>query len=105
MKNMMLNTVDTEKFANLCNKFSLGIYTVPSEDTPIIASNIADYGGLSGTAVLDKGKLSYNPYVYICFDVVGLGENSKPVPGDASGWASGWASGCASGWASGWASG
>lgn len=32
MKKFMLNTVDTEKFANLCNKHSLGIYTVPSKD-------------------------------------------------------------------------
>lgn len=32
MKNMMLNTVNTENFANLCNKHPLGIYNVSSED-------------------------------------------------------------------------
>ena len=57
----------------------------PDENGSIINGNIEN-GSLSGTAVLDKGRLTYNPYVYICFDVVGLGENSMPVPGDASGW-------------------
>ncbi|SNU04997.1 Fibronectin type III domain-containing protein [Lachnospiraceae bacterium] len=57
----------------------------PDENGSIINGNIEN-GSLSGTAVLDKGTLTCNPYVYICFDVVGLGENSMPVPGDASGW-------------------
>ena len=57
----------------------------PDENGSIINGNIEN-GSLSGTAVLDKGRLTYNPYVYICFDVVGLGGNSEPEPGDASGW-------------------
>ncbi|MBR4758992.1 MAG: InlB B-repeat-containing protein, partial [Lachnospiraceae bacterium] len=65
-------------------------YTVPGENTPIIDSNIADYGGLSGTAVLDKGNSNSDadPYVMICFDVVGQTSNTDPTPapGDASTW-------------------
>jgi len=43
--------------------------------------------GVCGTAVLDKGDLSYNPFVGIGFNVVGEGEpGGDPVPGDASDW-------------------
>ena len=72
------------------NSTVLWDYTVPNEGTPIIDSNIADYGGLSGTAVLDKGnsKSDANPYVMICFDVVGQTSDTDPTPapGDASAW-------------------
>ena len=48
---------------------------------------IIDYcQGVCGTAVLDKGQLTYNPFVGIGFNVVGEGASGDPVPGDASAW-------------------
>ena len=46
-------------------------------------ADIAKYCGISGTAILDKGKLSYNPCVYICFNIVG---NTGDTPADVSRW-------------------
>ena len=43
-------------------------------------------GGISGTAVLDKGYIGYNPFVDICFDVAGLDVAGDPQPADASAW-------------------
>ena len=45
-------------------------------------------GGICGTAVLDKGSLTYNPFVGIGFNVVGetSASNSTPAAGDASAW-------------------
>ena len=45
-------------------------------------------GGVCGTAVLDKGTLTYQPFVGIGFNVVGeTSENDKtPAAGDASAW-------------------
>ena len=52
----------------------------------VINGNISEYGCLSGTAVLDKGDLTRNPYVYICFDIVGRDTNNELIAGDASAW-------------------
>ncbi|SHK83915.1 T9SS type A sorting domain-containing protein [Fibrobacter sp. UWB12] len=43
-------------------------------------------GGICGSAVLDKGILTYNPFVGIGFNVVGEDASGNPVPGDASAW-------------------
>lgn len=43
------------------------------------------FGGISGTAVLSKGTLMYNPFVDICFDVAG-DEFGEPMAADASEW-------------------
>ena len=43
-------------------------------------------GGVCGTAILDKGTLTYQPFVGIGFNVVGEGANGDPEPGDATGW-------------------
>jgi hypothetical protein len=43
-------------------------------------------GGICGSAVLDKGILTYNPFVGIGFNVVGESASGNPVPGDASSW-------------------
>jgi len=43
-------------------------------------------GGICGTAVLDKGALTYNPFVGIGFNVVGEDASGNPIPGDASAW-------------------
>jgi len=43
--------------------------------------------GVCGTAALVKGKLTYQPFVGIGFNVVGEAEGGgDPVPGDASAW-------------------
>ena len=43
--------------------------------------------GVCGTAVLNKGDLSYDPFVGIGFNVVGEDEDTgKPAPGNASSW-------------------
>ena len=43
--------------------------------------------GVCGTAKLNKGTLTYNPFVTVGFNVVGDDENSGlPAPGDASSW-------------------
>ena len=45
-------------------------------------------GGICGTAVLDKGSLTYNPFVGIGFNVVGetSANDNTPAAGDASAW-------------------
>lgn len=43
-------------------------------------------GGLCGTAVLDKGILTYNPFVGVGFNIVGEDASGQPIPGDASAW-------------------
>jgi hypothetical protein len=50
---------------------------------------IIDYcQGVCGTAVLDKGQLTYNPFVGIGFNVVGetSATDNTPAAGDASSW-------------------
>ena len=50
---------------------------------------IIDYcGGVCGTAELNKGTLTYQPFVGVGFNVVGEGEgpDRTPQPGDASSW-------------------
>ena len=42
-------------------------------------------GGISGTAVLSRGTLTYNPFVDICFDVAG-DKFGEPMAADASEW-------------------
>ena len=42
--------------------------------------------GVCGTATLDKGTLTYNPFVGIGFNVVGEGAGGEPEAGDASAW-------------------
>ena len=43
-------------------------------------------GGVCGTAILDKGTLTYQPFVGIGFNVVGEGASGDPEPGDATAW-------------------
>ena len=45
-------------------------------------------GGICGTAVLDKGTLTYQPFVGIGFNVVGetSADDKNPAAGDASAW-------------------
>ena len=45
---------------------------------------VKTYGGLSGTAVLDKGELNYSPMAGVGFNIAGL--NSGPIPADVSAW-------------------
>ena len=47
---------------------------------------VKTYGGLSGTAALDKGELDYSPMVGVGFNVAGLNSNDKPIPADVSAW-------------------
>ncbi|MCR4624931.1 MAG: InlB B-repeat-containing protein, partial [Lachnospiraceae bacterium] len=54
------------------------------DGSTISNEDIAMYSGISGTAVLDKGTLKYNPYVYICFDICGKYEDGSPIPADVS---------------------
>ena len=42
--------------------------------------------GVCGTADLDKGTLTYQPFLSVGFNVVGEGAEGYPVPGDASSW-------------------
>ena len=58
-------------------------YSETALDNVIIACN-----GVCGTATLDKGTLTYNPFVGIGFNVVGETSKSDPTPeaGDASAW-------------------
>ena len=42
--------------------------------------------GVCGTAKLNKGTLTYNPFVTAGFNVVGEDAEGLPAPGDASGW-------------------
>lgn len=54
------------------------------DGSTIIDEDIDMYSGISGTAVLDKGTLDYNPYVYICFDIYGKYETGSPIITDIS---------------------
>lgn len=47
---------------------------------------VKTYGGLSGTAVLDKGELDYSPMVYVGFNIAGLDSYHLPIPADVSAW-------------------
>ena len=53
-----------------------------------MAPIIEHCGGICGTAVLDKGTLTYNPFVGIGFNVVGETSttDNTPAAGDASAW-------------------
>ena len=53
-----------------------------------MAPIIEHCGGICGTAVLDKGTLTYNPFVGIGFNVVGETSttDNTPAAGDASSW-------------------
>jgi hypothetical protein len=66
-----------------------GTVELGNGDSPDALDNVILWcNGVCGTAVLDKGKLSYNPFVGIGFNVVGeiaKGEGN-PQPGDASAW-------------------
>ena len=42
--------------------------------------------GVCGTADLDKGNLTYKPFVSVGFNVVGEGAEGKPAPGNAYSW-------------------
>ena len=42
--------------------------------------------GVCGTADLDKGTLTYQPFLSLRFNVVGEDAEGYPAPGDASGW-------------------
>ena len=66
-----------------------GTVELGNGDSPDALDNVILWcNGVCGSAVLDKGELSYNPFVGIGFNVVG--EISKgggnPQPGDASAW-------------------
>ena len=58
-------------------------YSPDALDGVVLACN-----GVCGTAVLDKGTLTYNPFVGIGFNVVGETSKTDPTPeaGDASAW-------------------
>ena len=61
----------------------------PDGDPSIVTDDdVNKYYGVSGTAYLGKGELTSDPYVYICFDIVGATseENPEPLPYDVSGW-------------------
>ena len=66
-----------------------GTVELGNGDSPDALDNVILWcNGVCGKAVLDKGKLSYNPFVGIGFNVVGeiaKGEGN-PQPGDASAW-------------------
>ncbi len=56
-------------------------YSETAMDPVVIECN-----GICGTAVLVKGKLTYNPFVGIGFNVAGEGTGSDADPADASAW-------------------
>lgn len=58
------------------------------DGSTICDDDVQAFWGLSGTAVLDKGKLSYDPYVAICFDAVGQASDTDTTlaAGDVSDW-------------------
>ena len=66
-----------------------------SFDWPVARGNyikafdeVIDYcGGLCGTYTLDKGEMTFDPYVYVGFNVAGTTvSETKPVSANASGW-------------------
>ena len=57
----------------------------PTDDSSVITdADVEMFWGVSGTAVLDKGKYyTDKPYVYICFDIVGAtSDGNSLAPGD-----------------------
>ncbi len=66
-----------------------GTVELGNGDSPDALDNVILWcGGVCGKAILDKGKLSYNPFVGIGFNVVGEINkgDGNPQPGDASAW-------------------
>jgi len=51
-----------------------------------LAPVIEACSGICGTAVLDKGTLTYNPFIDIGFNVAGVGADGEPEAADASDW-------------------
>ena len=66
-----------------------GTVELGNGDSPDALDNVILWcSGVCGKAILDKGKLTYNPFVGIGFNVVGeinMGDGN-PQPGDASAW-------------------
>ena len=67
---------------------SMVLWDVETQDGTPDDNLVQQCGGISGTAVLDKYYLTLNPWVYICFDVVGRNDENDEyaLPGDASDW-------------------
>ena len=66
-----------------------GTIKLVAGNTPDSLANVISYcNGVCGTAILDKGLLSYNPFVGIGFNVVGNTSKTDPTleAGDASSW-------------------
>ena len=47
---------------------------------------VLTYGGISGTAVLNRGTLDYHPFVNVGFLVAGWDSDKHPLPADVSAW-------------------
>lgn len=47
---------------------------------------VLTYGGISGTAVLNRGTLNYHPFVNVGFLVAGWDSDKYPLPADVSAW-------------------
>ena len=63
------------------------VWPVATGDEAPLSPIIEHCKGVCGTAKLNKGTLTYNPFVTVGFNVVGDDENSGlPAPGDASSW-------------------
>ena len=63
------------------------VWPVATGDEAPLSPIIEHCKGVCGTAKLNKGTLTYNPFVTAGFNVVGDDENSGlPAPGDASSW-------------------
>ncbi len=60
---------------------------VPEKLACQIADGISFCNGICGTAVLEKGILTYNPFVAVGFNVAGVDKTSgEPEAADASAW-------------------
>ena len=62
---------------------------IGNEYSELALDNVVEHcGGICGTAILDKGSLTYNPFVGIAFDVAGrVSETSETLAAvDASSW-------------------
>ena len=55
------------------------------ENGEVLTSTVLHCGGVCGTAVLEKGTLTYNPFVSVGFTLARDG-SGKPVPVDVSTW-------------------
>lgn len=55
-------------------------------DGVVDVSVIEECGGVCGSFKLDVGRMDYNPFVSLYFDVAGLDESGKAVAADVSGW-------------------